>query len=80
MKARQLIRDSALGPETLNAVFQAFDGAWGQIAQQFGNDAVAIETARVRLATIVLGLAKDTRDPAQLQDSAVKIFCTERRP
>jgi hypothetical protein len=44
MKARHLIGSSIFGPQALQVVFRAFDGAWSEIAVQFSNDQRAIET------------------------------------
>jgi len=65
MKARILIESAALGPDDLKIAFQAFDGAWEKIANRYKGDS-ATEAARVRLATVVLSLMPDTKDPAEL--------------
>jgi hypothetical protein len=36
-----------------------FDEVWASVAPDFGDDPEEIEDARIRLATIVLALAKD---------------------
>jgi hypothetical protein len=59
MKARKLIGDAAFGPERLKVIGQAFDDAWEAIAGNFANDAQTVETARLKLATIMLELAKN---------------------
>ena len=57
MEARQLISTATFPPETLHVLFDAFDGAWNELAPEVGIDPEAVETARSELATIVLGLA-----------------------
>jgi hypothetical protein len=75
MQGRKLIEGAALGPETLNTLFQAFDEAWGALAPRYGADAAAIEAARTRLANILLSLAsEDSRDPAVLSDAALERY------
>jgi hypothetical protein len=62
-------------------IFRAFDDAWGAIAPKVGSDPVAVETARMSLATIVLGVAANT-GPATteaLTALAVEVFCGKRR-
>jgi len=71
MKARVLIESASLGPDDLRIAFQAFDGAWGQIAPSYTtpND---IEAARMRLATLVLSLIGDTKDASEIQAIAMQ--------
>jgi hypothetical protein len=60
MRARQLI---AFGPDALKAIGEAFDAAWAEIADNFGNDPVANDEARYKLATSLLEVAsEDSRD------------------
>jgi hypothetical protein len=47
------------GPETLKVVGQAFDGAWQDIAGNFGADHVP--AARLKLANIILATATELR-------------------
>jgi hypothetical protein len=71
MKARVLIESASLGPDDLNAAFQAFDGAWAEISARYkGPD--AIEAARTRLATLILSLVEDTKDSNEMQAIAVQ--------
>jgi hypothetical protein len=75
MQARKLIENAAFGPETLKVLFQAFDEAWAVLAPRYGNDAPAIDAARARLASILLGLAnEDSRDAAELRDAALQSY------
>jgi hypothetical protein len=78
MKARRLIEGASYGPETLKALFQAFDEAWAVIAPSFGSDAPAIEAARTRLANILLSLAREgSRDVGALRDAALHHYQRE---
>ncbi len=59
-----------LGPDDLKIAFEAFDGAWTQIAGRYTPD--TIEGARMRLATLILSLMPDTKDVSELQAIAVQ--------
>jgi hypothetical protein len=75
MPARKLIEGASLGPEALNPLFQAFDEAWVVLAPRYGCDAPAIKAARTRLASILLGLAReDSRDAAALKKAALQRY------
>ena len=75
MEARRLMGSASFGPDALRVLFQAFDEAWAVLAPRYGNDASAIQAARLRLANIVLGLTReDTRDVAALRDSALRLY------
>jgi len=70
MKARFLIESASLGPDDLKIAFQAFDGAWMQVAGRYSPDAT--EAARMRLATLILSLMPDTKDVSEIQAIAVQ--------
>jgi hypothetical protein len=73
MKARQVVENASLGPDTLKVAYQAFDDAWASIADNYGNDPLAIEAARLKLANTILSLIDDTtRDPAALKRAALE--------
>jgi hypothetical protein len=75
MKARQLIGNGSYGPDQLKALGQAFDAAWGRIAPTVSKRAKAVDAARLKLADIVLGLAKQGNfDPQWLADTAVQLM------
>jgi hypothetical protein len=57
---RQIARAASFAPDDLKVIFGAFDDAWSEIAAKVGTDPVAVETARLVLATVVLGLAANT--------------------
>ncbi len=71
MKARLLIEGASLGPDDLKMAFQAFDGAWKEIASRYSTPE-AIEAARMRLATLIISLARDTKDAGDMQAIAVQ--------
>ena len=71
MKGRVLLESASLGPDDLKVAFQAFDGAWKEIATRYANPD-AIEGARTRLATIILSLVPDTKDAIEMQAIAVQ--------
>jgi hypothetical protein len=78
MRARKLIEDATFGPDRLKEIGRAFDETWTEIAGSFGNDAQTIEGVRLRLATIVLALAKDGRlDRDQLKLLAMRALRQE---
>ena len=81
MEPRYLTRATCFAPDDLKLIFKAYDDAWGEIAPKIGSDPVAIETARMVLATIVLGLAANTDPTARdgLRALAVAVFCAQRR-
>src|SRR5262249_53755700 len=58
MKARQAIGGATFPPDELKVLFRAFDAAWNEVAGDVSTRAGAIDAARLRLATIVLSLAK----------------------
>jgi hypothetical protein len=63
-----MISGASYGPEALKAIGQAFDEAWLEIAGNFGDDAVDIQKARVRLAGALLSIAhEDSRDVGVLK-------------
>src|SRR5215467_3104157 len=73
MNARQLIDGAWYGPEALNAIGQAFDQAWHQIAPYFGDDPIDVEKARIRLAHALLCVAdNDSRDVGVLRQAALQ--------
>ena len=79
MKAGQLIAEAAFDPVQLNAIKKAFDDAWEQIAPGVSSRAEAIEASRLKLASIVLSVAKrGTLQPQQLTDEALRLMFAAR--
>jgi hypothetical protein len=75
MKARQLITNGSYSPDQLKALGKAFDDAWGQIAPAVSKRPRAIEAARLKLADVILGLARNGNFDAQwLADTAVQVM------
>jgi hypothetical protein len=73
VKAKQMISGASYGPEALKAIGQAFDEAWLEIAGNFGDDAVDVQKARVRLAGALLSIAhEDSRDVGVLKQAALE--------
>jgi hypothetical protein len=80
MRARQLIDGASFGPEALQAIGQAFDAAWAQIADNFGNDPVDIDNARYALATAVLSIAgEESRDVEVLKRAGLQRLAIDYR-
>jgi hypothetical protein len=77
MKAYQLIADATFDPDQLKAIRKGFDDAWAQIAPQISQRPDAIEASRLKLASIVLSVAKrGTLEPKQLSEEALKLMFT----
>jgi hypothetical protein len=80
MKARHLIGSSSFGPEALKGITQAFDDAWKSISANFGDNPLAIEAARLKLANIILALAQNEGgDPDQLKRGALELIAKDAR-
>jgi hypothetical protein len=78
MKARRLIEGSAYGPETLDILSKALEGAWAEIRQRFAEE--AHEDARLRLAHALLVVAReDSRDLERLKNDALKVMAVRFR-
>jgi hypothetical protein len=78
MKARALLMSAAFDHRTLSVLYKAFDAAWEQIAQ-VSQRGEAIESARMKLAEIVLRLAQNggKHDTQALTDAAVQAMLVE---
>ncbi|HEY7085471.1 MAG TPA: hypothetical protein VH519_11705 [Hyphomicrobiaceae bacterium] len=75
MKARALISAASYGPEMLKIIFQAFDGAWAEIAHYFEGHPTQEDAARERLAHAVLAVADEhSKDPESLKRTALKVL------
>ncbi|KAB2937861.1 MAG: hypothetical protein K8F92_10510 [Hyphomicrobium sp.] len=73
MKARRYIEQNlALGPDELLVVTTAFDQAWEELRTNIGSD--DIEAARLRLAGIIISLAKQgVSDGETLRNMALSL-------
>ena len=71
--ALHLINGVWFGPDALKAIGPAFDDAWSEIADNFGDNPKNIKDARVKLANAVLSTAdEDTRDIQVLKRAALQ--------
>ena len=74
MRARRLIeQQDYLGPESLLAVTAAFEAAWASVQGDYA-DGAARDGARLRLATIVIDLARQGIGADELQAIAVEVM------
>jgi hypothetical protein len=74
------IGGAVFGPEALNAMGQAFDQAWTEIAGNFGDSALEVEAARLRLAEAVLTVASDgSTDIAAIKTDALHALIMDYR-
>jgi hypothetical protein len=80
MEARQHISKASYGPESLKVLFQAFDGAWEEMVGNFGENTLAKQAARLKLANVILDLGRDGgHDPERIKNAAVKTMARNRR-
>jgi hypothetical protein len=80
MKARELLSSASYGPETRKIVFESFDLAWESIAPNFGDNPLATQAARVKLANIILSMAHDHQsDVQQIKNAALKMMAHDYR-
>jgi hypothetical protein len=80
MEARLLIAKASYGPESLKVLFQAFDLAWEEIANDFGDNTLAIQSARLKLANAILTAVGDGRnDPEQIKNAALETMARNAR-
>ena len=80
MKAQQLIEgeNSAFGPEQMRVIGEAFDGAWRRIASDVGTRPQAIEAARLKLAQVVLRLARNgITGSDELREASLKVMFSD---
>jgi hypothetical protein len=75
MKANKLIEGATFDNKQLVVIKKAFDEAWQAIAPQVSQRPAAIDAARLKLASIVLSVAKrGIVDPKRLTDEALKLM------
>lgn len=82
MKTHQLIASANLGPKQLRVISKVFDDAWARIASAVGKRPESIAaTARIKLAHVVLGLARNgTPSREHLTDAALKMMFADPTP
>jgi hypothetical protein len=74
-KARRMILSATFDPEALHTLATLFEEVWASVAPAYGSDPLAIEEARMRLATIVIDLAKDRQlSPLQITRTAARLM------
>src|SRR5688572_26967192 len=77
MRARKLIDGASFGPETVKAMGEAFDEAWAEIAEHFGDSSTH---ARLKLAEAMLSVANDgSTDVAALKAGALQAMAMDYR-
>ncbi len=59
MRARNLLSGAAYGPERLKLIYLAFDHAWAGIKPLVEDTPLAHDAARLKLANLILEVAKD---------------------
>lgn len=73
MKARARIGGASYDPATLQVLYKAFDDAREQVKPQISLRPEAIEAGRMKLAEILLSLARNgTVDAQALTDAAIR--------
>jgi hypothetical protein len=73
-RARKLISGASYEARTLTMLGKVFDEVWASVAPDFGDDTDEIEDAQIRLATIILKLAKDHQlGPLQITRTATRL-------
>jgi hypothetical protein len=67
--------NASLRPEALKMLGELYDEVWASVAADFGDDPDEVETAQIRLATIILDLARDgERGPLQITATAAGLI------
>jgi hypothetical protein len=75
MRARHFITCAGFSPDDLAVILEGFEDAWVEIDPGPGSDPVVIETARMRLAEVVLDVARTGPvDRGKINASAVAAF------
>jgi hypothetical protein len=73
--ARHLIQGASFDPVTLPILAAIFKEVWSSIAALYGEDPQTMEKARLKLATVVLDLARDGQlGPLQITRTAARLM------
>jgi hypothetical protein len=65
----------------LQAIGAAFDAAWAEICNNFGDEPIEVEKARLRLAKAILTIAnEDSRDVDVLKRAALQRMALDYKP
>ena len=76
-KPKQLITGASFGPTKVAQLARVFDEAWDLVKAEYQSP-MAIEAARLKLANIVINLAKEEeQDDQKLKDRAVRILSVD---
>ena len=79
MCARKVVEGATYDPRTLKIVCRAFDQSWASIADQYTRP-LAIQSARLRLASCVLAAARlQSTDVDALRAASLKLMATDHR-
>ena len=66
---------ASLPPEVLKELADLSDEVWASVAAEFSDDPDEIETAQIRLATIILDLAKNGQlSPLEITQTASRLM------
>jgi hypothetical protein len=80
MRARDLISQSCSDPVLVTVLLSALETAWSKIAAHYGDDEIAAERARERLAAILLALpVREDSEPGELAETALEKMALSRR-
>jgi hypothetical protein len=60
MDPHLVIAKTSLATELLGTLCEAYDNGWAEVAHEIGSDPLAIDTAREKLAHIILSLPRAT--------------------
>ena len=78
--ARLPLRNVALDPASLRVAEEVLDEVWASLERYIGKDESACGAARMRLANIVLDLAKDGQlDTLQITRTAARLMARRSR-
>jgi hypothetical protein len=74
-EARTLNSNASYPPQALGMLDELFDEVWASVAMHFGDHPGEIETARIRLTTIIRHLADDGElSPLQITGTAAGLM------
>ena len=78
MRARAMLGSAVFDPEQLKKVGKAFDDAWEVVVPQVSKRSEVIEAARLKLAEIIIGLARnDTMDAQTMAEAAAQMMLAD---
>jgi hypothetical protein len=77
---RDKIRPTMLEPDSLKVLGEIFDQVWACVSPEFEDNPDRIEETRIRLATIILELAKDGQLGGHQIAATAKRLIRQARP